>query len=350
MSKENSNNNSRTNKVLIICVMVLIIAILAVGIFFILDRNKKNISLEKEKKSKVEFLDFKIISINSKDNIIGKTKNNEWIQIVETDEYTSVLGVYQNRLYYHDDNGLKYVDLNKEEFESTTWINYQNNGIDDIDKIFDAAMINDTVYFSKYPSSELLKLSINETNFNNATEVLQDVSSNDWKIDTENEIVYYIDYYNNGLYKYNLKTNKNEKLFDGEIQELELCNNYVVYSTDAEQEELYIYDLKSKRNILVSDTYVWGNAFNKLQIYNNDFYYIDNGKLIKYDSGSKDVIYTHDNLVSFFILDDNLIELELYYADEEKTEELYLIDGKISKESPERVIHMKNGEIKKITL
>lgn len=362
--------------------IVMIILIILIFIFFVYPgilikniRNSKNSQLAQNSINEYqnnhveqldETVDIKFTDIATANEgdvifIIGKDKNGTWEEILRADNETNVLGTYKNKVYYYNSNGLSYIDLTKEEYEETEWIKYKQYKISDTGElgnlgISKATMIDDTIYFEytigaggTLPTDGILSITTNSKSFDNAIQLIADVDKGKWQVDTNNKLIYYIQFEqgkSGPLYKYDLATKQKEKIFDN-VESFKIYENKILYyilnnsvtSTETgiypATYDLYLYNMDNKENKLIYVSSVSninsGNLWSFAEYYNDDVYYKDENKIIKYNNGEKNIIYTYssnhggDYLYGFYFIDKNIVELVIQNGNKK-----YLVNGNIS--------------------
>lgn len=309
----------------------------------------------------IKFTDIAIATEGDLNLIIGKYKNETWEEILKVDNETNVLGTYKNKVYYYNSKGLSYIDLTKEEYEETEWIKYKQYKISDTGElgnlsISKATMIDDTIYFEysigaggTLPTDGILSITTNSKSFDNAIQLISDVDKGNWQVDANNKLIYYIQFgrgKSGTLYQYDLTTNQNEKVFDN-VESFKIYENKILYyilnnsvtSTETgiypATYDLYLYNIDNKENKLIYVSSLSninsGNLWSFAEYYNDDVYYKDGTKIIKYNNGEKNTIYTYssnhggDYLYGFYFIDKNIIELVIQNGNKK-----YLVNGNIS--------------------
>ena len=325
----------------------------------------------------IKFTDIATATEGDLNLIIGKDKNGTWEEILKVDNETNVLGTYKNKVYYYNSKGLSYIDLTKEEYEETEWIKYKQYKISDTGElgnlsISKATMIDDTIYFEysigaggTLPTDGILSITTNSKSFDNATQLISDVDKGNWQVDANNKLIYYIQFgrgKSGTLYQYDLTTNQNEKVFDN-VESFKIYENKILYyilnnsvtSTETgiypATYDLYLYNIDNKENKLIYVSSLSninsGNLWSFAEYYNDDVYYKDGTKIIKYNNGEKNTIYTYssnhggDYLYGFYFIDKNIIELVIQNGNKK-----YLVNGNIS-DKPDGIstinVKMKDG-------
>ena len=358
---------NKQKKIILILAVIISVILLFCGLIYI---SNNNIYLNKEYNVENIKDDF-IIEHENKYSIITDKKTNEayiikinenngFEELIKTQANPHILGIYNNRLYYSDDEELAYIELNNKSYNKINCISFKNardeylTGYPDfeISSVGQGFILNKNVYFTDgaTPSSNLYKIDINETDLKNSVTVIDDaISFGKWNIDLKNEFVYYAKYnenYSIDIYKYNINTNKKEKIIE-KLDSFEFNNSYILYVKENENNKLYLYNIKDKSNKLICETFRYSPTVSRALFYNDDIYYINQTRLIKYNSGSNNIVYSEDTEEMYGInaIDKNIIEI-IYLSGKTK----YLVDGKITNEQPSISVLMKNEQLKKFPL
>lgn len=392
----------------VICIFIIILLVIALGIMYYVGFVKNNIkeqnvqpnsyeqsssknntntvtsNNENNTITKVAYKEFAVAKSDDKtiNYIIAKDEKNNWNEIIEKNQEILICGEYNNKLYYSDGDGLKYIDLNNSQFSETKWLNYKeyqaydNGGMEKL-AISKATMIDDTIYFEYNTSAGgvdstdgIQTIKITDNSMDNAKQFIAKADMGKWEIDTDNKILYFIEFEHSTagtLYKYNLVTNEQSKLFD-KVVSFDVKSNKILYyifnqTTTPNANgyypatyDLYLYDLNSKENKLINSSKegpLSGSLWSYAEYNNNDVYYKSGSSIIKYNNGKNDVIYTYSSsdggeyLYGFQFVDENIIELVLQMADNK-----YIVDGKVVS-SPTGIstitVKMINGSTKTFT-
>ena len=388
----------------VICIFIIILLVIALGIMYYVGFVKNNIKDQNVQPSSYEQSFSKVDTNNNANNtitkvvykefavaksddktinfIIAKDEDNNWNEIIEKKQEILICGVYNNKLYYSDEDGLKYIDLNNSQFSETKWLNYKeyqaydNGGMKKL-AISKATMIDDTIYFEYNTSAGggdstdgIQTIKITDNSMDNAKQFIAKVDMGNWEIDTDNRILYFIEFEHSlagRLYKYNLVTNEQSKLFD-KVVSFDVESNKILYYIYNQTTipnangyypatyDLYLYDLNSKENKLINSSKegsLSGSLWSYAEYHNNDVYYKSGSSIVKYSNGKNDVIYTYSSsdggeyLYGFQFVDENIIELVLQMADNK-----YLVDGKVVSGTTEIstiTVKMTNGSTKTFT-
>lgn len=279
--------------------------------------------------------------------IVGKNENGTW-KIILHENVNDIIGKYENKLYFTNDDGIYYIDLTQSPFIKNEWIKYREFDVEheamptdggsfiskEKEHIFSPYMVDGEIYFN-FSSSEygLQKININSKSLDDSVKVVDECFGN-YVIDTNNKILYYLKRsipYDN-LYRYDLQTNSEELMFE-KVEGFRFKDNKILYygknapdlSDIYEEYEpdyyIYLYDIGTKTNQLISYNKNVNNMTN--DIYNNadyidgDVYYKIGALIEKYNGGNNDIIYSHsaatamNEFYGFSFINDDIIEVEL---------------------------------------
>ena len=175
--------------------------------------------------------------------IVGKNENGMWKEILR-ENVNDIIGIYENKLYFTNDDGIYYIDLAQSPFIKNEWIKYREFDVEheampedggsfvskEKEHIFDPYMVDGEIYFN-FSSSEygLQKISINSKSLDDSVKVVDDCFGN-YVIDTNNKILYYLKRnvpYDN-LYRYDLQTNTEELMFE-KVEGFRFKDNKILY-------------------------------------------------------------------------------------------------------------------------
>lgn len=365
---------NKQKKIIFIIALIIALILLCCGIRYISNKNNLN-NMYANKEYNVESIneDFIIeheskysIITDQKTNktyIIKKNEKNEYEELTQTNESPYILGVYNERLYYSDDEEMAYINLKDKLYEKISCIRFKNaineyvTGYPDfqIACIGSGCILNNSIYFTDgaTPSSYLYKIDINETNLKNSVKVIDDdIPYDKWQIDSKNEIIYYAKYnenYSLDIYKYNINTNQKEKILD-QITSFQLNNIYILYTKENSgnlDEILYVYNVKDKTNTIICESFRYSPTVFRALLHNDDIYYLNQTRLIRYNNGKNDILYSDDEeeMFGINIINDKIIEI-IYLSGKTR----FLVDEKITNETPSISVLMKNEQLKKFPL
>ena len=374
----------------VICIFIIILLVIALGIMYYVgfvknnineqniqpnsyeqsssEVNNNNVIINEENNTivKVTYKEFAVAKSDDKtiNYIIAKDENNNWNEIIEKNKEILICGEYNNKLYYSDGDGLKYIDLTNSQFAETKWLDYKeyqpydNGGMEKL-AVSKATMIDDTIYFEYNTSAGgvdstdgIQTIKINDNSIDDAKQFIAKADMGKWEIDTDNKILYFIEFQHSTagtLYKYNLTTNEQSKIFD-KVESFDVCSNKILYYIFNQTttpnangyypatHDLYLYDINTEENKFITSTSFVnsGNLWSFAEYHNNDVYYKSGDNIIKYNNGKNDIIYTYSSkdggksiqgdsgFYGFYFVDTNIIELVLQMADNK-----YLVDGKV---------------------
>ena len=254
--------------------------------------------------------------------------------------------------------------MTNSQFAETKWLDYKeyqpydNGGMEKL-AVSKATMIDDTIYFEYNTSAGgvdstdgIQTIKINDNSIDDAKQFIAKADMGKWEIDTDNKILYFIEFQHSTagtLYKYNLTTNEQSKIFD-KVESFDVCSNKILYYIFNQTttpnangyypatHDLYLYDINTEENKFITSTSFVnsGNLWSFAEYHNNDVYYKSGDNIIKYNIGKNDIIYTYSSkdggksiqgdsgFYGFYFVDTNIIELVLQMADNK-----YLVDGKV---------------------
>ena len=393
-----------------VCIFIIILLIVVLGVVYYLGFVKDNAKeqniqsniteqnssiINTENNNEIEnnkIIAYKEFAVAKSDGettqyIIAKDQNNNWNEIFEEDQGIIICGQYNNKLYFTDEEGFKYIDLTNPKFIATKWIDYEkvqiyDNGELENRGVVKAVMVDDIIYFEyngsgggTEPTDGIQTIRITDTSLDNAKQFISNVDFTQWEIDCNNKQLYYIEWRTfslNGethndlahsLFKYDLSTGKQDVIIEGisqsisqdsykriiqqSVNHFKLYNDKIlclVYNQSTEPDgtghypvtySLHLYDINSKEDKIVhvnpsqsgSNS---GGLWSYAEYHNNDVYYKSGDSIVKYNNGKNDVIYTYspndggEYFYGFYFIDNNIIDLVLQNAKDK-----YLIDGKV---------------------
>lgn len=321
---------------------------------------QKNNESQEDEEKETKFTDIAITINENKKTIIAKSKEDIWEELINIEKDVEVLGVFKNKMYYYDDKGISFIDLAKEEYESKELIKYKKYKISDNGKlenlnISKGVMIDNIIYFEyslnaggTLSTDGILSIDINSKSFDNAVQIISNAKSGNWQIDTKNKLIYYSksdDNSEKSVYKYNIETKQNEKILEN-IEDFKLYENKILYYTLNKLAtstatgiypatyDLYLYNIDNhERNLIYMSSISNVNSGNLeyfAEYHNNDVYYKDGNKIVQYNNGEKNVIYTYsskhggDYFYGFSFIDKNVIELVIQNGNKK-----YLVNGNV---------------------
>ena len=292
-------------------------------------------------------------------HIVGKKEDGTRKEIIAVDEvndgslYVELLGVNQNKLYYTDNKGFAYIDLSSNNYERTSWIDFDEKKLD-YSLLRHYLIKNDKLYFEKAFNnndssinssfiSSIYSIEFTDKSLDDATLIIEnaEICGLNMSNNSSDNSIYYTKFTDNKLYKYNLDTKKSESLFEDDL------TNY--YDMIGKSEILYImnnelrtYNMNSGKSTLIDD------FVDDFKAKDNTYYYIKDNKIIKVSGSDKTTIYTNTyndytlDYISFF--EDTLV-LSYSYNDpvDGGSMEKYMVNGTIKDEAPTISVNMKNG-------
>lgn len=247
-----------------------------------------------------------------------------WYEMVE-EEYGPIYiaGEYEDRFYYADTYGLKYIDLTDPDHHVETWFEFE-----DLEDIYSYDMhrnisamdiVGDTLYFSYDWTVEfgdeyygLYSIKFTDDSLDDAVKISSEATMGDWYADAEKEVLYFIewlDYGDEEVYRYDIKTGEYEVLLT-DVTSLEKKDKYLICKYE---EGAVFYDTETCECVYLPEV---GEPHNGLtyglaDVANGDVYYKDGNNIVKYDYGKKTVVYTADgdDFYGFSFWTDGIIEL-----------------------------------------
>ena len=376
--------NNKKLKILIIVLTILTIGLTGYIIYDkITEKDLSNINdnVEDTKDNEIsENEKYKILNDENKHYLV-KLENSNYNVIYEFEESYGFhyIGIYNNKLYYSEEDSIKYLVLENENVIKKEWIKIPQYDFL-VPAITQSKIIGDSLYFSinsfgggNNPTDGILKLSMNANDFNEYLQIIDDADLSQWYVNEEENIIYYEKFnYGNGIipYEYNIKTNEKKQLFDIEPEGILYGNGkilYYIHESDRYDSdwnliyschckphyELYAYDINTKKIDLITDNINEnknGNITAIADIANEKiYYYTSNGKIYIYNTSDK-------SSTEYYTLNNNSSYRGFYFLDDEKTmviwndgsiEDQYVVNGKI-KDSLENInVVMKDGTEKK---
>lgn len=359
-------------------IIIIVIVILTSIVLFIkpdLFSNQKggttdNVDVSEEvqgSENKIIFSEFKVVSKYNDYYIIGNL-NGTWKEVTKVSEDVNIIGTNGNKLYCYNDQGLQYINFEKEPYQIEDWIKYKQYVVSETEetgtlRILDAYMLGDNIYFkygldivSTVSAGGILSIDIRSNSLDDAVQVLPDVKANEWTFDSENSTIYYLKN-SKELLKYNIESS-NEELILSDVKSFQIEGEKILYLkvnnsyrepgnavVQAATYDLCLYDINSGDSKVIYESPVYNVTTGSLKwfakYYDNDIYYKKDNKIIKYENGSNEVIYTHESseLNGFDIQENGIIELIV-----ENNETRYLVNGQALSKMPKMyTVTMEDG-------
>lgn len=302
--------------------------------------------------NKVPFVKFDVKEIDNKYFIVGSNSGSSQ-KIIEVSKDTYILGVNKNKLYFYDEQGFSYVNFENTNYDKVEWLKYRqykaaNTGETGILNVDKAYLKDDKIYF-KYraniatssSTSGILSLDISANNFDEAEQILPNVTGNQWVVGQN-----YIYYVANEklLCKYDISQKVQETILS-DVESIQIEDNKAVYLklNNAYKESdnamvhaatyyLYLYDLNTGNNDLVYESSVSniknGALTGFAELYKGSVYYKKDNEIYKYVAGENQVIYSDNSsssyLDSFKVLNDTTIQLNMQGGVKK-----YLVNGNV---------------------
>ncbi|MBR5973564.1 MAG: hypothetical protein IK020_00100 [Clostridiales bacterium] len=306
-------------------------------------------------KSGNEYLSFHSNDF-SKYYIIFRDADGIWHELMESDTPLRVAGEYDNKLYYTTSEGIVYLDLSAPTAAPTKWIKFPEPEARGSDNDFYAskiAMIGDTIYFSyaanyggSEPTDGLLCLPVTASSIDEATQLCPYVFWNQWEVDEENGLLYYIDsgdFVQNGgtFFRYDPAT-RSSIAKDYGIRSFVLEESKILLDKEG---NIYLYDPSddSSTFILYELYSLSGWIGDSAAVRDGEVYYLEENRVMKWNHGSPEVFceYDGDDLYGFLFMNGNAIQFirqnahDIYYLDgtyysdisQVETQKVIMLDG-----------------------
>ena len=343
------------------------------------------------------YTQFSIAVSDETDNkdvyIVGKDNNGIWKEILH-ENATNIIGTYNNRLYFENEDGIYYIDLAQKPFEKVKFIEYReieekqsDYTIISKESVSNFYMVDDNIYFTfntfaggTSSTDGIKKINVNNSkSLDDAVHVISGVDFDKWAIDINNKQLYYIEWrtgflngvpYNDlaqSLLKYDLETEKQDTIIEGismpydqsyiiwqateafELYQDKILSIVMNRSTEQNKDgyypltySLHLYDINTMEDMVIS-TYKHstrsGGLWSFAEYHNDDIYYVSGDSIIKYNNGNNDIIYTYSTdyggteFYGFYFVNDDVIKIVL-----QGVEDKYLKDGKIYETLPEEAM------------
>ena len=282
----------------------------------------------------------------------------------------TIIGIYNNNLYYSALDGVYYIDLSDSNYKSVKWLSYNqykttDNGGYAYYGMYEAVIIDNEIYF--YIDGEndsewgLNKISLNATSIDESIQINSNVEYDFEYYESQNTI-YYLESYSSSsgsLYSYNLKSGKNQLLFE-KVEDFKIYDDnilYYIYNSSNKTYDIYLYDIKNKEEKLIyqsSDSSLSGGLYKFAYYYDGSVYYRAGNSIMKYNSGKSTKIYSYTASSPFgsfngFDIDKNGV-IKIFALEES---EKYIVDGNITSKIPDSKyieVKMLDGTLKKYNI
>ena len=247
---------------------------------------------------------------NKYDSLIIKL-NGKWYEVANDSLHYAVFGEYENKLYYADDEAFKYIDLSTKEFNSTTWIKYEEKCYDDENRFVDYAyadfgsLKDGTIYFvkdsygwDKERDSYLYTLKTTATSYSDIQKEFNQAGIIDFVI--KDNMIYYYHWEDEipatqTLKSYDIASKKTTTLYK-KVSGISIANqdNIIFCISPDVAEKWYLYNLNTKKEELIA-TLNNNEEEMKLsgmfQMYNESVYYLESNTIKKYKDGQTTTVY-----------------------------------------------------------
>lgn len=256
-------------------------------------------------------------------------------------------GLYENKLYFSDSQGLAYIDISSSSPTRIAWIDFPKLNDYFAYKIGGGVILNDKLYFNyrlNWNNDEkndgLLCLSLSATSMDQAVQL--DSSISRWIFDKhDNTFICLItgkDKYYQHICKYDASTNTKTLLIeDVGMYFRYLDDNGIILYSPLNEFKVNMYNLKTKQDkTIIPNTSVGnkhGNPICSIEYFDNDFYYINQDKIVKHNNGKNDVIFTipeYFGRFTFKHIDENTIVINHYDNPPQ-----YIVNGELKNELPD---------------
>lgn len=288
---------------------------------------------------------------------LGKTLEN----------FESYFGFYNNKIYYSDEQNIKYIDLTDKSLTEKIWVKLpkEDDALDGPVTAFNDAMImGDSLYLTSYEDSQLGYLSLNASSFDEYKAIENREAGSfveDWIAIGDEDIYYSMFDYDvektSVLYKYNIKTKDVRKIMVlGASYTFYYTKDNIIYckgTNERKSENEYVYNLfayniGSTKTTKIADLIF--NGRNELcssyfTAHGTNAYYYNDGAITKYNviNGSTSEYYkvTTNYVGGMRFIDDNNMIFMRYTNRKE-----YVSNGKQVESLPTFKVLMLNNGIK----
>ena len=270
------------------CLIIVIILVFVLGIVYLSCIKPKDEKPEDEEVAK-EVTTYELIYDDNGAGHILKKSNSEYIEVYNLGEGDfSVYNVVDNKLYFVKygskkvNTVFKYLDLNTQTEIEVLKRKEKDYDSDDGDFDYvDGIVIGNKLYFSSNYINGLNVLDLNSQDFYSYKNIIKgdknNIGSDILLLDSKGENIYLIQE-DRGIFKYNLKSEKNEKILELGY-DFNYFDKYVVYVSG---EDLNIYNLEKNENKTIKSL---NDSNIKYDVYDGKVYYfeLDNNAIMEYD-------------------------------------------------------------------
>jgi len=302
-----------------------------------------------------EYLAFRLSDF-SKYYIIYRGTDGIWRELIESDTPLRVAGEYDNKLYYTTSEGIVYLDLSDPSSTPTKWIKFlqiEASGADNDLYASKIAMIGDTLYFSyagnyggSAPTDGLLCLPVTASSIDEATQICPYVIWDQWEVDEENGLLYYIDsgdftQLGGTFFQYGPSTRSSAALDNG-IRTFVFEGNKILLDKEG---QIYLLDTSDGSFTLISNELysLSGWIGDSAAVRDGEVYYLEENRIMKWNQGSPEIFFEYDgnDLYGFLFMNGDAIEIirqnaaDIYYLDgnvytdisEVETQKVIMLNG-----------------------
>lgn len=331
-------------------------------------------------------------------NYLVVKKNDKWYEIANNSSDDNagfqILGAYNDKLYYVDLKGIKYVDLNDETLKIHDYAMKDKIFVDNVHKsyFFDNTLFvevdnnPDTDEDSEKTTYSIISYELDSEYINKSGKKLFSIKEepvNFYVID--NKLVYLYDFKNEEykLKSYELDNDKTSTLMS-DICDMDIYKNYLIVTkinpidNDEKCSLHYFYDVNKNKEIYLTNkelhAVVGGNLYfqdsdkiyefseksgkvkfisnGRINFNTDKLYYLNDNKIYKYENDKSSLVYTGDDkykIRGFNVENDSKHEVIYIYT---RAESYAIVDGKkqdiedVQKEYLKYKVNMKDGSVK----
>ena len=236
-------NKEKKLKIFLV-VFVLLAIILAAYIFYdkVILTNNYTTDFKEELKDEQENINKEYYVLNDekkqKKYIVSKEKDT--YDVVYDIDDSNYIGVYDNKIYYTQNDKINYIDLSENTLKEKQWISKPNiDGYDDGDYLITKAVIvKDNMYFSYSAGGMgLYSLKMNAKDISEAIKVLDDNDMSDWWFSEDELNIYYVPEYTPNTKVvpkvYNIKNKTKNQLLEHDkyrdAESIKYVDNKIIY-------------------------------------------------------------------------------------------------------------------------
>ncbi len=265
-------------------------------------------------------------------------------RLEKTSEEVQLIGLYQSRLYFHDEKGISFFDLNETEPARRDWIVYPQSNADYETMamtrlmVGHAEIVGDCLYFdcvnyTVFDKGGILSLSLKDDASPEDAVVVVAEANGSWHIDRNADAILYEHYKDTSLElcKVGLASREPEVVYDNLTNCWFGSGNVLVFNQD---NELYLYSPASGNSSLVYDAKQEDNSetfYNRVAFYDDAVFYLQGNDLVGYQDGQTHILYTFpDAGISTMVCLSGTV-IEIMYEDGTIQ---YLVKGVLQDTSP----------------